>query len=197
MNYTSAIRKYCQRRIGSIIDAPFVYREYFPLMEYRTFLKVLNRLEKDGMPQPIDKGVYYIRGNGPQTSPEKLSALIITYYTANYHGIWLGDERIYTNRLPSGKKKHVADHLLIGAELFYDRTVEYIISALELIEHRGNAGVVQAKQLLRNYQDEEIVPILSAIEYSRNTIATLNQILDELHIAHDRLKRLTLPRAKL
>ena len=133
MNYTSAIRKYCHQHTGSSIDVSFVFRAYFPLMRYNTFLKIFQHLEKEGLLSSVDRGVYFV-GELPQE--EDLGQAILDYYIGDYHGMQIGDKErksYYTNILPNGKTKHVRDYLFIGTHIFFDRRNKHIVSALELI----------------------------------------------------------------
>lgn len=193
MNYTSAIRKYCHQHTGGIIDVSFVFREYFSLMNYRTFLRIFKRLEKERLLSSVDKGVYFV-GELPQE--EDLDQAILDYYISDYRGMQIGDKEsksYYTNILLSGRTKHVRNYTFTGAHIFFDRRNKHIVSALELIEHSGpdlsEKEILLAKELLRDYHDDEMWSIMTAINYSYEAIVVLDRLLSELQITHDYVKQ--------
>ena len=48
MNYTKTIREYCQNK-GMIFDMSYELKKHFSIVPYRTFCKILSRLEEEGI----------------------------------------------------------------------------------------------------------------------------------------------------
>ncbi|MCR5732205.1 MAG: hypothetical protein K6G51_04635, partial [Sphaerochaetaceae bacterium] len=63
MVLAKAIRAFCEKNVGSILDVQQVARDYFPMASYKTFLRTLNRLRDEGLIVPVSKGMYLICGN--------------------------------------------------------------------------------------------------------------------------------------
>ena len=60
MNYTKLIREYCKSNNGAIFDVSKLKDTEFAEVPYKTLLKILNRLEEEGLLSPVSKGVYFI-----------------------------------------------------------------------------------------------------------------------------------------
>lgn len=63
MNYTKTIRSFCLQNTGKIFDAQQMGNDYFSMVPYKTLLKVLTRLETEGILSPVSKGVYIINSD--------------------------------------------------------------------------------------------------------------------------------------
>lgn len=55
MNYTKLIREYCKNNSGSIFDVSKLKDAEFAEVPYKTLLKILNRLEAEGLLSAIFK----------------------------------------------------------------------------------------------------------------------------------------------
>lgn len=55
MNYTKLIREYCKNNSGSIFDVSKLKDAEFAEVPYKTLLKILNRLEEEGLLSAISK----------------------------------------------------------------------------------------------------------------------------------------------
>ena len=62
MNYTKTIRQFCTMNPDSLFDVSYMATDYFPMVPYKTLLRILNRLEEEEVLIPVSKGVYYIKG---------------------------------------------------------------------------------------------------------------------------------------
>ena len=185
MNYTAAVKQYCIDYAGTILDVAYVHEHFFPLINYRTFLKILKRLESDGIIIPIAKGVYSI-------GAVDIDIAILDFYTANFNGMIIGDKLfselglisqvsphvdIYTNRLPSSKSKNVKNYRLTGVDLVFDKTTVRLITLLELIENRSKlvnlnqiAYMNARHSFAGSFPEETLEEVARAIPYQAGTI---------------------------
>lgn len=60
MNFTKKVREYCNVNKDSFVDVSKMKDCEFAEVPYKTLLKILNRLEDEGMLNSVSKGVYYI-----------------------------------------------------------------------------------------------------------------------------------------
>ena len=77
MNFTKQVREYSIKNPNTILDVSKVKNTVFSEIPYKTLLKLLNRLEFEGVLSPVSKGVYYI---GDKVVDEEL---LVTEYVAN------------------------------------------------------------------------------------------------------------------
>ena len=70
MNYTKLVREYCKNNSGAIFDVSKLKDTEFAEVPYKTLLKILNRLEEEGLLKPVSKGVYFI-GEKPVRKPAR------------------------------------------------------------------------------------------------------------------------------
>ena len=49
MIYTKAVREYCLQNEGIVFDISKEYKNHFSMMPYKTFCKILGRLEEEGI----------------------------------------------------------------------------------------------------------------------------------------------------
>ena len=187
MNYTGALRKYCADHNGAIFDAAFVHEHYFPLIKYRTFIKILSRLEEDKILVKVDKGIYLIAAE-----EKNFDKAVYDFYVENCNGMVIGYKlynelgitehisntiEIYTNRLPNGKQKNVRNYHLIGANLMFLEETKRLITLMELIEKHSkiidldvkNYAKVR-KSIAKIYSEEQVARITRAIPYQHGTI---------------------------
>ena len=79
---TNLLRHYCNLNKGSFLDVGSVHYEHFRDISESVFRKYVSRLSKEGMIQPVSKGLFYI---GRQL-PEDLDSRILTFFNAkNIH----------------------------------------------------------------------------------------------------------------
>ena len=60
MNYTQTIRNYISERKGEFFEITYERKKYFHMIPDKTLMKVLNRLEDEGLLLSIAKGLYFI-----------------------------------------------------------------------------------------------------------------------------------------
>lgn len=196
MNITTAIRRYIKDHPGEIIDASFLHKTLFPLVEYHTFLKILSRLSNEGLIRAIGRGVY-IPAN---VNNGQVSALVRDYYSDHTNGMTIGAAlyydlsiivekpkaiEIYTNRLDNGKRKCLLGHKLIGANVIFDDVAKKLITLLELIENQSSiAGMDNDRyaEVVNNlrkasYTEALLGEVTNAIPYKDSTIIALREIL--------------------
>ena len=85
MNYTQTIRNYISERKGGFFEITYERKKYFHMIPDKTLMKVLNRLEDEGLLLSIAKGLYFIN-DGTEYSNDKL----IEYYDLKDRGIATG-----------------------------------------------------------------------------------------------------------
>lgn len=198
MTTTAAIRKYIQDHPTQIVDAAFLHKTLFPIIKPHTFLKTLARLRDEGLIKVIDHGVY-----APVALPDdKVSEAVLDYYAADTNGAVYGDalycnlgmidlapeiKKAYTNRLENGKKKHVLDFELTGADVVFDDAAKNLIALLELIEDHDHAlnlnGAKYAESIeelsKQHYSDALFDEIYRAITYKDSTLKAAKAVLSK------------------
>ena len=60
MNYTKTIRQFCKQNRGELFDAGKMAEDYFSMIPYKTLLKILNRLQSEGLLTHFSKGVSFM-----------------------------------------------------------------------------------------------------------------------------------------
>ena len=148
MNYTQTIRNYINERKGEFFEITYERKKYFHMILDKTLMKVLNRLEDEGLLLSIAKGLYFIY-DGREYSNDKL----IDYYGLKDRGIVTGyvlfnnlgltnykDDNVvtYTNELGM-KSKTIGNIQLKKMDLVsFDHRTKSIILASELLEKGFN-----------------------------------------------------------
>lgn len=144
MNYTQTIRNYISERKGDFFEITYERKKCFHMIPDITLMKVLNKLEDEGLLSSIAKVLYFIN-DGSEYSNEKL----IEYYGLKDRGIATGyvlfnnlgltdykDDEIviYTNEL--GIKSKTIDNIQLKKMdlVSFDYRTKSIISAIELLE---------------------------------------------------------------
>lgn len=84
MNYTKFVREYCKNNSGAFFDVSKLKDAEFSEVPYKTLLKILNRLEEEGLLKPVSKGVYFI---GEKPMDEEL---IFDEYVDDGKGMFVG-----------------------------------------------------------------------------------------------------------
>ena len=84
MNYTKFVREYCKNNSGAFFDVSKLKDAEFSEVPYKTLLKILNRLEEEGLLKPVSKGVYFI---GEKPVDEEL---VFDEYVDDGKGMFVG-----------------------------------------------------------------------------------------------------------
>lgn len=203
MNYTQTIRNYISERKGEFFEITYERKKYFHMIPDKTLMKVLNRLEVEGLLLSIAKGLYFIN-DGNEYSSNKL----IEYYGLNDRGIATGyvlfnnlgltdykDDSvvIYTNELGI-KSKTIGNIQLKKMDLVsFDHKTKSIITALELLEKGFNniidcdciKTIVVLEKCLLEYHDFLFEDIIRNHKYSNITILKLQEQLNRLLIPNN------------
>lgn len=156
-------------------------------------LKKLNRLEEEGLLNPVSKGVYFI---GEKPVDEEL---IFDEYVDDRKGMFVGYQlfndvgisnyvdcriEIYTNNIKS-KQKSVGQYFLKKVDLEFDDDIVDLVALLEIIDTgysmKGCDFMSYKKtvdMLLQSYSDSSFENIIKAIRYKYSTIKQLGELLD-------------------
>ncbi len=178
MNYTKLIREYCKNNSGSIFDVSKLKDTEFAEVPYKTLLKILNRLEEEGLLSTVSKGVCFI-GEKPVDGE-----LIFDEYIDDGKGMFVGYQlfndvgisdyidykiEIYTNNIKS-KQKSVGQYLLKRVDLEFNDDIVDLVALLEIIDTgysmNGCDFMVYKKtvdMLLQSYSDSGFEKIIKAI----------------------------------
>ena len=193
MNYTKFVREYCKNNNGAIFDVSKLKDIEFAEIQYKTLLKILNRLEEEGLLSTVSKGVYFI---GEKPVDEEL---IFEEYVDDGRGMFVGYQlfnevgisdyvdckiEIYTNNIKS-KQKSVGQYFLKKVDLEFDGDIVDIIALLEIIDTgysmKGCDFMAYKKtvdMLLKSYSDSSFEKIIKAIRYKYSTIKQLSEFLE-------------------
>lgn len=194
MNYSKTIRAYCLKNAGSIIDARQVAYDYFPMVPYKSFLKILNRLRDENILSPVSKGVYLVCCPEKEISSDDA---ILNDYASDSRGMIIGNMmykelgisdyedtcvEIYTRMIPQGSHRNIGRFKLTGVNLFFLDEIKTLIRILELIEHSSdiiNRDIVKQtmfiQENLKVFSIAFFTEIVSHIRYQYSTIATLSK----------------------
>lgn len=202
MNYTKTIREYCKTTPWKIFDVSYEINERFKMVPYKTLLKVLNRLEEEGLVETIAKGIYAIKAGKPVEDP------VLAHYAADGRGIMVGyamynkyevtDYKqdpivIYTNATLNDTKRIGDKYYLVRFPMFFSDKAKYLVSALELLEKGPH--IIDGSPLMRvkviaellqfGYNDFVLKDILKAHHYQYHTILALDSVLLNLDIENN------------
>ena len=199
MNYTKTIREYCLKNEGTIFDSKQMARDYFPMVPYKTFMKILNRLQDEGILSPVSKGVWLVDRHGSEHIDTDaaileqyaggLRGMVVGYAMYNEIGVSTHKEetvRIYTKMIPDGSHKNIGKYHLTGADILFTGSVKRLLRTLELIE--AGTGIEDVDYLryheirldgLGAYSDPEFEEICRSIRYQYSTIVTLDLLLKD------------------
>ena len=192
MNYNKLVREYRKNNIGAFFDVSKLKDTEFSEVPYKTLLKILNRLEKEGLLKPVSKGVYFI---GEKLVDEEL---IFDEYVDDGKGMFVGYQlfndvgisnyvdckiEIYTNNIKT-KQKSVGQYFLKKVDLEFDDDIVDLIALLEIIDvgysMKGCDFMAYKKTvdiLLQSYSDRGFEKIVKAIHYKYSTIKQLSELL--------------------
>lgn len=204
MNYTQTLREFCKQNQGHIFDVQYEQNHRFSLVPYKTLLKILNRLEEEGIVSSIAKGVYIVNSD----LEIDIDKAIKKYYVDHFSGMMIGKElynyydigdldedtiEIYTNRIISNNKSIGNYHLIKFDTYFYDEIVN-LVTTLELIEKVSSIKDInyirynEEKEFGATYYTDEIFKvIITHHKYKYSTIATLDSLLSMLSIENKAL----------
>ena len=193
MNYTKLVREYCKNNSGAIFDVSKLKNMELVEVPYKTLLKILNRLEEEGLLKPFSKGVYFI---GEKPVDEEL---IFDEYVDDGKGMFAGYQlfnnvgisnyveckiEIYTNNIKS-KQKSVGQYFLKKVDLEFDDDIVDLIALLEIIDTGYSmkgcdfmAYKNTVDMLLKSYSDSSFEKIVKAIHYKYSTIKQLSELLE-------------------
>ena len=197
MNYTKTIRAYCKKNEGTILDSKQIANDYFSMVPYKTFMKILNRLEDEGILSPVSKGVYLIASSVSENANPNMA--ILDQYTGELRGMIIGYSmyndlgisshkeetiEIITRMVPNRSHKNIGKYHLTGADILFTDRIRKLIRTLELIE-AGNS--IQDMDFLKYnevrsagflvYSDAEFDEISKSIRYQYSTVITLDMLL--------------------
>ena len=199
MNYTKIIREYCLQNPGEVFDMSYEHNKHFPMVPYRTFCKILSRLEEEGIIRSYSKGVYIINADKYKDDPiiafyaSEDTGVVVGYKMYNDLGITDYQEKpiiIYTNAMDTSAKNIGDDYKIIHVDItFFDKRVKQLIICLELIQNRNSikeCNIITLDEILidylQYYNDINFYEIVKNIHYSYSTIVTLEEILNNLHV---------------
>ena len=193
MNYTKFVREYCKNNSGVFFDVSKLKDAEFSEVPYKTLLKILHKLEEEGLLKPVSKGVYFI---GEKPMDEEL---ISDEYVDDGKGMFVGYQlfndvgisdyvdcniEIYTNNIKS-KQKSVGRYLMKRVNLEFDDDIVDLVALLEIIDvgysMRGCDFMAYKKtvdMLLQSYSDSGFEKIIKAIRYKYSTIKQLSELLE-------------------
>ena len=202
MNYTKTIRNYINDNKGGFFEITYEHSKYFQIIPAKTLMKVLNRLEEDGLLLKVAKGLYFIN-DGTEYSEEKL----ISYYGESNRGIVIGyplynkleisnhkdnETIIYTNELGI-KSKTVGKIQLKKMNLFrFEETEKSIITALEILD-KGFDNIIDCdvmktiqvlQQCVLKYNDFAFEMIIKNHKYCNTTVFKLSEQLQRLLVSN-------------
>lgn len=192
MNYTKFVREYSKNNIGAFFDVSKLKNTEFAEVPYKTLLKILNRLEEEGLLSAVSKGVYFI---GEKSVDEEL---IFDEYVDDGKGMFVGYQlfndvgisnyvdcktEIYTNNIKS-KQKSVGRYLMKRVDLEFGDDIVDLVALLEIIDvgysMKGSDFMAYKKTvdiLLKSYSDSGFEKIIKAIRYKYSTIKQLSELL--------------------
>ena len=205
MNYTKTLREYCKSTPWRIFDVSYEMEEHFRMVPYKTLLKVLNRLEEEGVVETFSKGIYLIKTGEPVIDP------IVEHYGSDTRGVVVGysmynryevtdfstnPKVIYTNMMRTDTKNIGEKYVLKRLPIYFTDRIKRMICALEIIE--DGPGIIDSdlcsrnegvRKLLANYYDDSTLrEVVKVHQYKYSTIVTLHSILSNAGIKNDAIK---------
>ena len=193
MNFTKTIREYCLQNKGGIFDISREFEDHFSACNKKTFYKILNRLEEEGVLIRKSQGIYTIVDdpNDRTGSGDR----IIDWYTRDGHGVVVGytyynkmgisphkDDKIviYTNRIHKNTQ-NVGKHHLVHLDVSnFNKFTSNVILALELIKHKASIIDLDITKwdsvlnsLLMDFSGFFYEDVIMAKDYGYATICTL------------------------
>lgn len=199
MNYTKTIREYCLNKKGDMFDMSYEHENHFNMVPYKTFCKILNRLEDEGIVTLYSKGLYSINSN--ENGVDSVisfyanddTGMVVGYKLYNDLGISTHQELpivIFTNAMETTTKNIGDKYRLERFDLImFNESFRKLITCLELIENMNkiidiDAGVFGSTIIdyLQGYIDLDLELILEHHKYQYSTLVTLEDYLTKLNI---------------
>ena len=202
MNYTKTLREYCKTTPWKIFDVSYEMSERFKMVPYKTLLKVMNRLEEEGIVESISKGIFLIKNGDPVEDP------IVAHYAGDGRGVVVGYAmynkykvteytqgpiEIYTNAMMTETKNIGDKYILMRFPVYFSKHVQRLVSALEILENGPDIigtdlsmRALALKDLLADdYIDLVLPPIIKNHRYKYSTMVALSSVLSDLGIKND------------
>lgn len=201
MNYSKTIREYCLKNPGMVFDMSYEREKHFSMVPYKTFCKILSRIEDEGIIRTYSKGIYIINSDNTDVDP------VIAFYAREYCGIIAGNELfyslgltkirtkpivIYTNAMETTTKNIGDDYRLERFDYPYMDLISDMIILLELIENREKIKDLDLEKFndamfeyARRYKDMDMRDALKCHRYTYSTIFTVDQLLTGLGIKNN------------
>lgn len=183
---------------GTIFDVSYERKSHFGMVPYKTLLKILSRLEDEGVLKVYSKGVYLINSDKEVENPiisfyaNENTGLIVGYKMYNELGVSNHEEKptvIYTNAMDTTMKNIGEDYKLVLFDIFMDSWMKKLIICLELIENKNdiiNRDLYRMNEILidylQYYSDSSLEEILNVHMYQYSTLVTLDELLKNLKI---------------
>lgn len=204
MNYSKTIREYCLTNPGMVFDMSYERSNHFKMVPYKTFCKILSRLEDEGILKSYSKGIYLISSENESDDPiiafyaNENTGLVVGYKMYNELCISSHEEKpiiIYTNAMDTTIKNIGNDYKLVLFDMFIDSWSKKIIICLELIENKNSIiehDLYRINEILidylQYYTDSVLKEILKVHRYQYSTIVTLDELLRNLKIKNRALE---------
>ena len=102
MNYSKTIREYCLLNKGQMFDVSLEMKKHFSMVPYKTLLKILNRLEDEGIISKYSKGLYTIN-----TDEKNKDDPIISFYANEETGVVVGYELYNRYKITKHQQKPI------------------------------------------------------------------------------------------
>lgn len=202
MNYTKTLREYCKTTPWKIFDVSYEMSERFKMVPYKTLLKVMNRLEEEGIVESISKGIFLIKNGDPVEDP------IVAHYAGDGRGVVVGYTmynkykvtehtqgpiEIYTNAMMTETKNIGDKYILMRFPVYFSKHAQRLVSALEILENGPDIigtdlskRALALKELLSDdYIDLVLSPIIKNHRYKYSTMVALSSVLSDLGIKND------------
>ncbi|MCQ2797699.1 MAG: hypothetical protein MJ241_04535 [Bacilli bacterium] len=201
MNYSKTIREYCLKNPGMVFDMSYEREKHFSMVPYKTFCKILSRIEDEGILRTYSKGIYIINSDNTDVDP------VIAFYAREDCGIIVGNELfyslgltkirtkpivIYTNAMETTTKNIGDDYRLERFDYPYMDLISDMIILLELIENREKIKDLDLEKFndamfeyARRYKDMDMRDALKCHRYTYSTIFTVDQLLTGLGIKNN------------
>lgn len=160
MNYTETLRNYLLDNKGTIFDVNYEHEKKFGMIDKRTMIRILMRLDKDEhIITWIDKGVYFVN-DGTECDENK----IINWYTKDRSGCLIGGFLL--------KKLGIVDE--------YDGPIEVLTRRTVANKTIGNIKIVRTKMLSIGSSKKELITILEIVEKAKLTNCNLLKMTEEI-----------------